>query len=106
MRDSAGCRQRSMETASGESPGLFWRPPSINPIVARAQPFAAEQLHPDIAHEGFRPTPPIELALLVRGFLRARRALAPRTFVCAERVGRVVAVLLAAPGEHGRVLDR
>src|SRR6185503_10907553 len=95
-----------METASGEAPGLFWRPPSINPIVARAQPFAAEHFHSDIADQSLRPTPPIELALLVRGFLRPRGAPAARAFIGAQRVGRVVEVFLEAPGEHSRVLDR
>src|SRR3569833_1741666 len=102
MRVSAGCRLRSMETASGEAPRLFWRPPSINPIVARAQPFATEHYHPDNADQNLRPTPPIELALLVCGFLHTRGAPPARAFISTQRVGRIVAVYLEATGENSR----
>src|SRR5665213_990513 len=92
MRVSAGCRQRSMETASGEAPRLIRRTPSINPIVVRPQPVATHDFHAEIANERFRPTPPIEPALLMRGLLGSCGAQAACAFIGAQRVGRIVEV--------------
>src|SRR6185503_7270050 len=84
----------------------LWRPPTIEPIVARAQLFSAHSSHRQIAHEGFRPRQPINARLATGGLLGAHRPVPTRALIGAERVGRIIKILGKHVSEHGSIFDR
>ena len=56
FRQAAGDGRRKQHVYAGLE--TLWRPPTIKPIVARAQLFSAHTSHRQIAHEGLGPVSP------------------------------------------------
>src|SRR6185312_7144991 len=102
----AGCRRRSMETTYLGGLETLWRPPTIEPIVPRAQFFSAHPSHRQIAHEGLGPGQPIDARLATGGLLGAHGPVPPRALISAQRVGWIVKILGEHVSKHGSVLDR
>src|SRR6185503_1058554 len=96
----AGCRRPSKETTCLCGLETLWWPPTIEPIVARAQLFSAHSPHRQIAHEGLRSRQPINARLATGSLLGAHRAVPARPFVGAKRIGWVVEIFAEHIGEH------
>src|SRR5476649_164233 len=83
----------------------FWRLPTIEPVVARAQLFSAQQAHAEIADEGFRSAAAIDAGLAARGLLGTRSAHTPCALIGAQRIGRIVQIFAEHIGKYRGVLD-
>src|SRR5690242_5419664 len=101
----AGCRRRSKETTCLRSLETLWRPPTIEPIVPRAQLFSAHASHRQIADEGFRSCQPINARLATGGLLGPHCPVPAGALVGAECIGRIIKILGEHVSEHGGVFD-
>src|SRR5262249_61959543 len=103
---SADSRRRSMERSCWNGLVTLRWPPTIEPIVACAQPLSAHGPHRQIAHEGLRSASPINTILTAGEFLGTRRAVPAGAFICAQRLGPIVDIFLPHVCQHHTVLHR
>src|SRR5499426_1120371 len=82
------------------------RPPAIEPIVAREQPFAADGAERERAQKRPRSAQLIDYPVAAGGALGPRAARAPLPLVAAHGADGIVAGLRQPLREHRRVLDR
>src|SRR5207342_1023907 len=101
----ADCRRRSTGTTCLCGLETLWRPPTIEPIVARTQFFSAHPSHRQIAHEGLGSRQPINARLATGGLLGAHCPVPTRALIGAERVGRIIKILGKHVSEHGGIFD-
>src|SRR4249919_1655826 len=100
----AGCRRRSTGRSCWNGLVALRRPPTIEPIVARAQPFSAHRPHRKIAYEGLRSASPVNTILTPGELLGTRGAMPARAFIGPQCVGRIIDIFRQHVGEHDGVL--
>src|SRR6185437_6200706 len=84
----------------------LWRPPTIEPIVTRAQPFSAHSPHRQIAHESLGACQPINARLTAGGLLGAHGPVPTCALIGAKGVGRIIEIFGEHVCKHGGVFDR
>src|SRR5262249_60683641 len=91
---SADSRRRSMERSCWNGLVALRWPPTIEPIVAFAQPLSAYGPHRQIAHEGLRSASPINTVLTAGELFGTRSAGPAGGFIGPPAVRPVVHVFL------------
>src|SRR6476660_467974 len=83
---SAGCLRRSKETSCLNGLVPLWRPPTIKPIVARAQFFSAHGPHREGTSVRLGACQPINATLATRKLLCTRCPVPARALIGPQRV--------------------
>src|SRR4029077_6088293 len=103
---SAGCRRRSKETSCLNGLVTLWRPPTIKPIVARAQFFSAHSPHREVTSERFRARQPINATLAPGELLGSRGPVPARALIGPQRVRWIIEIFVQHVGDDHCVFDR